>query len=115
MSSPRIAYLLKKFPRLSETFVLNEILAQEDLGQEIHIFSRREPDDEKRHPQLERLRATVEILPHRREINPWNILFSEERDPEALFTRAGRVVRAAREWEHPRFGILSEVLQCPKL
>ena len=29
--SARIAYLLKKFPRLSETFILNELLAQERL------------------------------------------------------------------------------------
>ena len=59
---PRIAYLLKKFPRLSETFVLNEILAQESLGRALHVFARRERDDEPLHPQTSRLRATVETL-----------------------------------------------------
>lgn len=71
----KIAYLLKKFPRLSETFVLNEILAQEDLGADIHVFSRRKPDDEPRHPQFERLRAEVETLPYSKEINPWQEVF----------------------------------------
>ena len=52
-----IAYLLKKFPRLSETFVLNEILGQESLGRDLHVFSRREPDEEPRHPELQALRA----------------------------------------------------------
>ena len=39
MSERKLAYLLKKFPRLSETFVLNEILAQERLGRPIQILS----------------------------------------------------------------------------
>ena len=34
----RVAYLLKKFPRLSETFVLSEMLAQEALGASLHVF-----------------------------------------------------------------------------
>lgn len=71
----KIAYLLKKFPRLSETFVLNEILGQEDLKTDIHIFSRRKPDDEPRHPQFERLKAEVETLPYSKELNPWQEVF----------------------------------------
>ncbi len=71
----KIAYLLKKFPRLSETFVLNEILGQEGLDTDIHVFSRRKPDDEPRHPQLARLRAEVETLPYSKEINPWQEVF----------------------------------------
>ena len=43
---PAMGYLLKKFPRLSETFVLGEILGQERLGAGLHVFSRRPPDDE---------------------------------------------------------------------
>ncbi len=71
----KIAYLLKKFPRLSETFVLNEILGQEELGRAVHVFSRRKPDEEPRHPQLERLKAEVETLPYSKEINPWQEVF----------------------------------------
>ena len=110
--SGRLAYLLKKFPRLSETFVLNEILEQEALGRDVIVFSRRAPDDEPRHPQLERLRATVEVLPPRREIDPWKTLFLEDwEDPEALFAATGRLVRYAADWGHPRFpSLLVEAL-----
>ena len=74
MSAPRLAYLLKKFPRLSETFVLGEILGQERLGKRLHVFSRRPPDDEPRHPELAALRATCEELPSSKEIDPWQVL-----------------------------------------
>ncbi len=110
MSSPRLAYLLKKFPRLSETFVQNEILSQERLGAEIHVFSRRKPDDEPRHPEFRGLRATVEVLPDPKEIDPWRVLFAG-RDPEAKLERVRSVVRTARDWNHPRFpGLLAEAL-----
>ena len=110
--SGRVAYLLKKFPRLSETFVLNEILGQEELGRDLVVFSRRTPDDEPRHPELERLRAEIEVLPPRREIDPWSTLFlSDWDDPKALFARVGDLVLAARDWGHPRFpSLLVEAL-----
>ncbi len=73
----RLAYLLKKFPRLSETFILNELLAQERLGRELYVFSRRPADNEPRHPELAHLRATVETLPPKGEIDPWEMLVGD--------------------------------------
>ena len=109
MSAP-LAYLLKKFPRTSETFILNELLAQEAHGRQIHIFSRRLPDDEPRHPQLAELKATVENLPDKRELDPWEILFLGS-DPDAVFGQVGKVVREGREWGHSRFpSLLTEAL-----
>lgn len=106
-----LAYLLKKFPRLSETFVLNEMLGQEELGRDLHVFSRRAPDDEPTHPQLERLRASVEVLPHPRHIDPWQTIFAEEPESGGLFARVGEVVREARSWKHDRFpSLLAEAL-----
>ncbi len=100
--SAKIAYLLKKFPRLSETFVLNEILQQEALGRNIHIFSRREPDDEPRHPQLTSLAAEVEALPSMRGMGPWLTLFEHSaRDPE-LMSRFGELARELARFDHPR-------------
>lgn len=58
----RIGYVLKKFPRLSETFILNELLALEAQGVEIDIFSIREPDDEPRHAALDRLQASTTVV-----------------------------------------------------
>ncbi len=108
----RVGYLLKKFPRLSETFVLNEILGQEQLGREVVVFSRRTPDDEPLHPEMARLRASIEKLPSHREIDPWKTLFlSDWEDPEGLFLRVGELVRSARDWQHPRFpSLLVEAL-----
>ncbi len=42
-STMKIGYVLKRFPRLSETFVLNEILALERAGIEVEIFSLLKP------------------------------------------------------------------------
>lgn len=55
----KIAYLLKTYPRLSETFILNEILGMEDLGARLHIFSLRRPDDESFHPAVTKVKARV--------------------------------------------------------
>ncbi len=59
----RVAYVAKRFPRLSETFVLNEILELERQGVEVSVFSLRRPTDEPRHRLLSELRATVTYLP----------------------------------------------------
>ncbi len=55
----KIAYLLKTYPRLSETFILNEILGMENLGAQLHIFSLRRPDDESFHPAVKKVKARV--------------------------------------------------------
>jgi glycosyltransferase involved in cell wall biosynthesis len=100
--SLRIAYLLKKFPRLSETFILNELLAQERLGRDLLVFSRRAPDDEPRHAELQRLRATVETLPPKAEIDPWEMLVGDDTNPEELLALLGGLVREMRTWGHAR-------------
>lgn len=106
-----IAYLLKKFPRLSETFILNELLGLEGQGLDLRVFSRRAPDDEPHHPELARLRATVELMPHSRRIDPWSILFSGETRGADLLERLPEVVAPMRALEHPRFGeLVSEAL-----
>ena len=39
-----LGYVLKKFPRASETFVLNEILAQQRQGADVTVFSLNKPE-----------------------------------------------------------------------
>lgn len=60
----RVAYILKMYPRLSETFILNEILAHERAGLDIDIFSLRVPGQPVEHADLRRVRAGVHYLPH---------------------------------------------------
>lgn len=71
----RVAYLLKKFPRLSETFILTELCAQESRGVDLCVFSRRAPDDEPRHAALETLRAPIEVFPRYADLDPWSLIF----------------------------------------
>lgn len=61
----RIAYLVKTFPRLSETFILNEILGIEDLGMELEIFSLRKqpPGAEPVHPDVAKVKGSVTYIP----------------------------------------------------
>jgi len=60
--SIKIAYILKMFPRLSETFILNEMLELERLGVEITVISLKKPNEGKFHPQLSNLKAPVYYL-----------------------------------------------------
>jgi colanic acid/amylovoran biosynthesis glycosyltransferase len=60
----RIGYVLKMFPRFSETFILHEILAHEAAGAELEIFSLRAPTDGRFHEALARVRAPVHYLPY---------------------------------------------------
>ena len=64
--SGRIGYVLKMYPRFSETFILNEILAHEVAGLNLEIFSLRPPDDGRFHEALARVRAPVTYLPYSR-------------------------------------------------
>jgi glycosyltransferase involved in cell wall biosynthesis len=58
-----IAFVLKGYPRLSETFIAQEILALERRGLDIAIVSLRYPTDKKRHPLHAEIRAPVHYLP----------------------------------------------------
>jgi len=58
----KIAYVAKMFPRLSETFVLNEILELERQGAEIVVFSAKKPNEGQFHPQLANLQAQIVYL-----------------------------------------------------
>lgn len=62
MSRP-VGYVLKMYPRLSETFILNELLELERQGQPIHVFSLRPSDDRRSHADVARVRAPVMLVP----------------------------------------------------
>ncbi len=59
----KIAYLLKTFPKISETFILTEIIALERKGIEIQIFSLQRPTDSKFHPAVKDVRSKVIYIP----------------------------------------------------
>lgn len=76
-----ICFVLKGYPRLSETFIAQEILALEKRGIDIHIASLRHPTDKQTHPIHEEIAAPVQYL------------------PEYLHDEPGRVWEA---WRHVR-------------
>ncbi len=53
----RIGYVLKVFPRVSETFVINEMRALEGLGTDLSLFSLHRPEHAVSHGILRELRA----------------------------------------------------------
>lgn len=58
-----VAFLLKGYPRLSETFIAQEIAALEARGLDILIVSLRHPTDRKRHALHDQIRAQILYLP----------------------------------------------------
>lgn len=63
MTGKRIAVVLKGYPRLSETFIAQELLALERCGLPLEIWSLRRPTDRARHPMHAAIRAPAAYLP----------------------------------------------------
>ncbi|WP_459939573.1 glycosyltransferase family 4 protein [Desulfonatronum parangueonense] len=73
---PVLGMVLKGYPRISETFISNEIRLLEELGFRIHIFSMRRPREGFSHASVKQIRAPVTYL------------------PESLFWGLGRLAKA---------------------
>jgi glycosyltransferase involved in cell wall biosynthesis len=78
----RVAFVLKGYPRLSETFIAQEIAALERRGLEILIVSLRHPTERRTHPVHAEIRAPLLYL------------------PEYLYREPRRVLRAWRAVRH---------------
>lgn len=59
----KVAIFLKGYPRLSETFIAQEILGLQNAGLELQLVSLRHPTDTKRHPVHHEITAPVTYLP----------------------------------------------------
>ncbi len=59
----RVAVILKGWPRLSETFIAQEIAGLEAQGVALELWSLRRPTDTSRHPVHDRVAARVVYLP----------------------------------------------------
>ncbi|MXX16800.1 MAG: glycosyltransferase family 4 protein [Gammaproteobacteria bacterium] len=73
---PKLAIVLKGYPRLSETFIAQEILNLERAGFDITLYSLRLPTDNRTHPVHGEIGAGVVYL------------------PEYLYRQPGRVLRS---------------------
>lgn len=86
-----LAVLVHEFPKLSETFVLADLLALEEAGVRLHVFSVRGPQVGVEQEEVQRLHARVEYLPdvQARGIGPllrasWAMLFL--RNPKSFLS-----------------------------
>ena len=64
MTDAPIAYILKRYPRFSETFVVNEILAHEAAGQAIEIYALGPVQETHFQEAIARVRAPVRRIRH---------------------------------------------------
>src|SRR5688500_8525526 len=61
-ANKQIGYLLRSYPRLSQTFVLNEILALEQIGVSIQIFALTNPREKVVQMQVDQVQAPVQYM-----------------------------------------------------
>jgi glycosyltransferase involved in cell wall biosynthesis len=73
-SSARVAVVLKGWPRLSETFIAQEIAGLEARGVALEIWSLRRPTDKARHPVHDRVEGRVAYLPEYLKDDPRRVL-----------------------------------------
>ncbi|MGX9146589.1 glycosyltransferase family 4 protein [Mesorhizobium sp. 128a] len=76
MQNRKIVVVLKGYPRLSETFIAQELLGLERAGFELILFALRRPTDTKRHPVHDEIKAPVHYLPEYLHQEPLRVLRS---------------------------------------
>jgi glycosyltransferase involved in cell wall biosynthesis len=81
----RVGYLLKRYPRYSETFIVSEILAHEAAGHLVEILSLRPPVDTHFQDAIAKVRSPVRYVP------------SGSIKASSLWEE---LTRAKREWPH---------------
>ena len=82
-STAVIGYVLKMYPRFSETFIVSEILAREAAGERVVIFSLRTPTDARFHAELAMVRAPVIQIPRTSNAaKMWHRLSEAGSDPQ---------------------------------
>jgi len=73
-SAGQLAVVLKGWPRLSETFIAQELVALEARGLQFDVWSMRHPTETKRHALHDQLKAKVRYLPEYLYQEPWRVL-----------------------------------------
>ncbi len=94
-----VGYVVKMFPRLSETFILNEILELERSGVQVTVFSLKRPNEGRFHRQLSQLQAPVVYL--------------DELDPRKWGSWLSKRWNTVRENKDELWKLMDEELQSP--
>lgn len=91
----KIAVVVKGYPRLSETFIAQEILALQERGVDLAIWSLRHPTDGRRHALHDRITAPVHYLPEYLRDEPGRVLHALGR---LLVRHPAGLARTALGW-----------------
>lgn len=89
-----IGYVLKSYPRMSETFIANEIYLLERLGLRLRLFSILDLSDPQRHAVVDATRAPVDYLPQVTPLNEAPFLAWLRRNAPKFFISHRRLVQA---------------------
>jgi glycosyltransferase involved in cell wall biosynthesis len=76
-SDKQIGYLLRSYPRLSQTFILNEILALEKIGVTIQIFALTNPHEKVVQLQVDQIQAPIHYLDEGMQTRRWYQIVGE--------------------------------------
>jgi glycosyltransferase involved in cell wall biosynthesis len=126
-----IGYVLKSYPRMSETFIANEIFLLERLGLKLRLFSILDLSDPQRHAVVDATRAPVSYLPQVTPLNEapfgvwlrrnapkffsshWRLLKTRPGDYARTLLDALRLSLKHRRssWRRPETGFVKEFLQ----
>ena len=79
----KVGYVVKRFPRFSETFILNELLTLEAQGVDVEVFSLEHPPEEARHAFATDLRAPVTYLPDHTQLGGLSVSVPGQSSPSA--------------------------------
>lgn len=71
-----LVVVLKGYPRLSETFIAQELRSLELAGARLALFAMRHPQDSKTHPIHAEIEAPVSYLPEYLHDAPWRVIRS---------------------------------------
>ena len=63
---PRVGYLLRMYPRFTQTFIVNEILELERQGLDVSIVSLRKPNEGIFHQSIAHVKARAHYIPETR-------------------------------------------------
>ena len=100
MAGRPVAYLIKMYPRFSETFILAELLELERQGATLQVFSLKKPDDGIFHADVARLRARVTYLPESPLLDPGSFAAAHREllaaDPRRYARALGAALRRGR-------------------
>lgn len=111
--SKKITVLLKGYPRLSETFIAQELLGLEKAGFELELVAMRRPTDKKRHPVHDEIRANVHYLPeylHEEPIRVLKALIKTSRLPGFRTVLAQFFKDLPRDFSRNRFRRLGQAM-----